>query len=154
MSAIKRIWAALAIGTILLIAGCGGGASLDIVVDGSQPPAFDVIMFANGVRVPSVRLEPGFEQDIELPAGISFELATSGPVGWTVVTGSTVVNPLVNGTLVYAGINLTPTNITNARYAANTRRAGLLPAPVVVSFIARSTQDSRQEAQINIVLTN
>lgn len=154
MSAIKRILAAWAVGTTMLIAGCGGGGSLDIVVDGSDAPAFDVIMFANGVRVPGVRLEPGLEQDIELPAGNSFELATSGPVGWTVVTGATVVNPVVSGTLVYAGINMTPTNITNARYAANTSRAGILAAPVVVSFIATSTQDPRQEAQINIVLTN
>jgi hypothetical protein len=154
MGTVKRLLAAFAIGSTMLLAGCGGGASLDIVVDGSDIPAFDVIMFANGVRVPTVLVEPGFEQTIELPAGNNFELATSGPVAWTVVTGGVEVQPQVGGLVVFSGITLSPTTITNARYAANTSRAGLLANPVVVTFIATSTQDPSQEAQINIVLTN
>jgi hypothetical protein len=154
MGTVKRFLAAFAIGSTMLLAGCGGGASLDIVVDGSDIPAFDVIMFANGVRVPAVLVEPGFEQTIELPAGNNFELATSGPVAWTVVTGGVEVQPLVGGSVFYSGITLSPTNITNARYAANTSKAGLLANPVVVTFIATSTQDTSQKAQINIVLTN
>ena len=154
MRAVKAFLAVLAIGSTLLVSGCGGGGSLDIVVDGSDLPAFDVIMFANGVRVPGVLVEPGFEQTIELPAGNNFELATSGPVAWTVVTGSVEVQPLVGGSVVYSGITLSPTTITNARYAANTSRAGLLANPVVVTFVATSKQDPNQEAQINVVLTN
>lgn len=154
MRAFRAFFAACAMGGALLLAGCGGGASLDIVIDGSPPPAFDIIMFVNGAQVPGVRLEPGLVQDIQLPAGYSFELATSGPVIWTVAAGGQVLNPPVGGTIVYAGINVTPTNITNARYAANTNRVGVLSNPVTVSFIVSSRDNPNQIAQINIVLTN
>jgi hypothetical protein len=148
MRVVTAFLSALLVSTSLLLAGCGGG----VVVEGEVvvPPvqhvdAFDVIMFANGQQVPGVKVFPDQVQDVYLRAGNNFELATSGPVAWTVVTGGQVVNPPVNGTLVYAGINLTPTRITNARYAANTIAAGLLPNPVVVSFIATSLDDPSQK---------
>jgi hypothetical protein len=164
MRVVTAFLSALLVSTSLLLTGCGGGVVVEgevvvppaVVVVSPPPPraaAFDLIMFANGLQVPGVRVLPGYEQDVELPVGNNFELATSGPVAWTVVTGGQIVNPPVNGTLVYAGINLTPTRITNARYAANTVAAGLIN-PVVVSFIATSLSDPSQEAQINIVLTN
>jgi hypothetical protein len=152
MRVITAFFSALLVSTSLLLSGCGGGVVVEGDVVVPPPAAFDVIMFANGQQVPAVRVLPGREQDVYLPAGNNFEFATSGPVAWTVVTGNTVVNPPVGGTLVYAGINLTPTRITNARYAANTAAAGLVN-PVVVSFIATSLEDPSQEAQINLVLT-
>jgi hypothetical protein len=146
MRVITGFLSALLVSTSLLLTGCGGG--VEVAAD-----AFDVIIFANGQQVPGVRVVPDQAQDVYLPAGNSFELATSGPVAWTVLTGGQVVNPPVGGTLVYAGINLTPTRITNARYAANTVAAGII-RPVVVSFIATSLDDPGQVAQINVVLTN
>jgi hypothetical protein len=165
MRVVTAFLSALLVSTSLLLTGCGGGVVVEgevvvppAVVVVSPPPqradAFDLIMFANGQQVGGVNVFPNKEQDVYLPVGSNFELASSGPVAWTVVTGGRVVNPPVNGTLVYAGINLTPTRITNARYAANTIAAGLLPNPVVVSFIATSLDDPSQVAQINIVLTN
>jgi hypothetical protein len=147
MRVITGFLSALLVSASLLLSGCGGG----VVVE-SEADAFDVIMFSNGQPVTGVQVFPDQVQDVYLTAGNNFELATSGPVAWTVVTGGQVVNPPVGGTLVYAGINLTPTRITNARYAANTAPAGLT-APVVVSFIATSLEDPSQEAQINLVLT-
>ncbi len=156
MRVVTKFLSALLVSTSLLLTGCGGGVVVEGEVDVPPRAAFDVIMFTNNDTqpVPGVRALPGYDQDVELPAGNSFELATSGPVAWTVVTGGRIVNPPVNGVLVYAGINLKPTGITNARYAANTIAAGRLPAPVVVSFIATSLDDPNQVAQINIVLTN
>jgi hypothetical protein len=54
----------------------------------------------------------------------------------------------------YGGASIVQTLITNARFAANTSGAGFLPNPVVVTLVATSRVDSRQEAQINVVLTN
>jgi hypothetical protein len=148
MRVVTAFLSALLVSTSLLLTGCGGGAVVEVA------PAFDLIMSANGQPVSGVNVFPDQQQDVYLRAGSNFELAASGPVAWTVVTGGQIVNPPVNGTLVYAGINLTPTRITNARFAANTVAAGLLPNPVVVSFIATSLDDPSQVAQINIVLTN
>lgn len=151
-------FSAVAVSASLLLAGCGGGSvdvgvGVDVVVPPPAPvAAFDLILLVNGQRINAVNLFPGEEQNVDIPVGSNFELATSGPVAWTVVTGGQVVNPPERGTLVYAGINMTPTFISNARYAANTVSAGFRSSPVVVSFIATSVNDSRQEAQINIVL--
>lgn len=158
MRTTTAFFSALAISTSLLLTGCGGGAVIEGEVVVEQPPvqvaAFDVIMLANGQRVGGVNLLPGQEQDVQLPAGNSFEFASSGPVRWTVVTGNQIVNPPVRGILLYGGIAMTPSFITNARYAADTSRTGFLSSPVVVSFIITSTVDPSQESQINLVLTN
>jgi hypothetical protein len=157
MRVVTTFLSALLVSTSLLLTGCGGGVAVEgeVVVDSApvQVDAFDVIMYDSRGQVPGVQVFPDQVQDVYLPAGKSFELASSGPVAWTVVTGGQVVNPPVDGKLIYAGIVLTPTRITNARYAANTVAAGLV-SPVVVSFIATSLADPSQEAQINIVLTN
>jgi hypothetical protein len=150
---VTAFFSAVAVSASLLLTGCGGG-SVDVGVEVEQRAAFDLILLVNGQKINAVNVLSGEVQDVEVPVGNNIELASSGPVAWTVVTGGKVVNPPVGGTLVYAGINMTPTFISNARYAANTVPAGARPSLVVVSFIATSVNDSRQEAQINIVLTN
>ncbi len=157
---VATFFGAVTVSASLLLAGCGGGSvdvgvGVDVVVPPPAPvEAFDLILYVNGQRINAVNVFPGEVQDVEVPVGNNFELASSGPVVWTVVTGGQIVNPPVRGTLVYAGINMTPTFISNARYAANTAPAGPRPSPVVVSFIATSVNYPGQEAQINIVLTN
>jgi hypothetical protein len=150
---VTTFFSAVAVSASLLLAGCGGG-SVEVGVDIPPPVAFDLILNVNGQPINAVGVSPGEVQDVEVPVGSNFELASSGPVAWTVVTGGLVVNPPVNGILDYRGINMTPTFISNARYAANTAPAGPRPTPVVVSFIATSVNYPGQEAQINIVLTN
>lgn len=150
---VNIFFSAIAVSASLLLAGCGGG-SVEVGVDVPPPVAFDLILRVNNQPINAVNVLPGEVQDVEIPVGNNFEIASSGPVAWTVVTGGQVVNPPVGGTLVYAGINMIPTFISNARYAANTVPAGARPTPVVVSFIATSVSYPNQEAQINIVLTN
>jgi hypothetical protein len=157
---VTTLFSAVAVSASLLLGGCGGGSvdvgvGVDVVVPPPAPvAAFDLILRVNGQPINAVNVFPGEVQDVEIPVGSNFELASSGPIAWTVVTGSKVVNPPVGGTLAYAGINMTPTFISNARYAANTAPAGARPIPVVISFIATSVNYPDQEAQINIVLTN
>ncbi len=156
--AMGRAASVVVLGTAALLAGCGGGAVIqgEVVVEQPiivvEPAAFSIVLRVNGQSIPGINLLPGQEQDIDIPVGSNFELATSGPVVWTVVTGGKIVNPPVGSTLVYADINMTPTFISNARYAANTLRSGAMAAPVLVSFIVASVNDARQEAQINLVL--
>jgi hypothetical protein len=158
MRAVKVFLASLGLGASLVLSGCGGG-SIDVGVDvpiTSPAPraAFDIIMFVNGQQVAGVDLLPGEEQDVYLPAGNSFELDASGPVAWTVVVGGSIINAPVGSRIDYGGASIVQTLITSARFAANTGGAGFLSNPVVVTLVATSLVDSRQEAQINVVLTN
>jgi hypothetical protein len=158
MRAIKGFLAALCVGASLVLSGCGGGSvdiGVEVPISSPAPRAeFDIIMFANGRQVPGVDLLPGEEQDVYLPAGNSFELDASGPVAWTVVVGGSIINAPVGSRIDYGGASIVQTLITNARFAANTSGAGFLPNPVVVTLVATSRVDARQEAQINVVLTN
>jgi hypothetical protein len=165
MRAITAFFSALLVSATLLLSGCGGGGSVDVAVE--VPPVvvavetqpvqvadFSIVMFANGLQVPGINLPPGAEQDVDITAGTNFELVATGPVAWTVVVGGAIVNAPAGSTISYAGATIVPTLITNARYAASTGRVGFLSSPVVVSLIATSLVDSRQEAQINIVVNN
>jgi hypothetical protein len=156
MRAITAFFSALLVSATLLLSGCGGGGSVDVAVE--IPPVqvadFSIVMFANGQQVLGVNLPPGAEQDVDITAGTNFELVATGPVAWTVVVGGAIVNAPAGSTISYAGATIVPTLITNARYAASTGRVGFLSSPVVVSLIATSLVDSRQEAQINIVVNN
>jgi hypothetical protein len=153
MRAVSAIVGSLFVAATLGLAGCGGGG--EVVID--APPvvvavpvvvpaaAFDIIMFVNGQKIPGVALKPDQEQDVDVPVGNNFELATSGPVAWTVVVGGVIVQA-PTGSIINYGL------ITNVRYAANTRQVGPMANPVVVSLIATSLTDPRQEAQLNVVL--
>jgi hypothetical protein len=160
MRAVSAIVGSLFVAATLGLAGCGGGG--EVVID--APPvvvavpvvvpaaAFDIIMFVNGQKIPGVALKPDQEQDVDVPVGNNFELATSGPVAWTVVVGGVIVQAPTGSIINYGGAEVLPSLITNARYAANTRQVGPMANPVVVSLIATSLTDPRQEAQLNVVL--
>ncbi len=158
MRAITVFSSALVVSASLLLSGCGGGSvdvAVAIPVTAVAPSAaFDITMRVNGQQLAGVVVLPGVDQDVYLPVPNSFELNASGPVVWTVVVGGTIVDAPVGSAILYGGASVVQTLITNARFAANTGSAGFLPNPVVVSLIATSLIDARQEAQINVVLTN
>jgi hypothetical protein len=169
MKAVTKIVGTLLLCASAVLAGCGGGGYIEGEIVGDvtggvvvqpppvivvQPAAFSMTLRVNGSAIPNVNLLPGLEQDVDIPAGNNFELTTSGPVAWTVVAGGRIVNAPVGTAIFYKGISISPAVINNARYAANTLAQGPFAGPVVVSFIVTSLQDQRQEAQINIVLTN
>ncbi len=157
--AVTSLTWALALSASVLLAGCGGGISIEgdiiapppvIVV---QPAAFSIVLRVNGQGIADVNLLPGQEQDVDIPIGNNFELTTSGPVAWTVVAGGVIVDAPVGTSILYGGASISPAVINNARYAANTNAISGMPYPAVISLIATSLIDRNQEAQINIVLT-
>jgi hypothetical protein len=157
---VTTLFSAVAVSASLLLGGCGGGSvdvgvGVDVVVPPPAPvAAFDLILRVNGQLIDAVNVFPNELQKVDIPVGSNFEIASSGPVAWTVVTGKLVVNPLVGGRLVYQGVSVAPKFISNARYAADTEQVGPVPYPVVISFIATSLSDARQIGQIDIALTN
>jgi hypothetical protein len=141
-----RSWVAiLSLVGLTALSGCGSG-----YVDNS----FDIGIRVNGFEVPNVYVPPGFQEDVSVRVGSRFEAFASTPVAWTIEVDGRVLNPPIGTSVDFRGITLTPTAITNGRYAANTSALGILPIPVVVSVIATSLSDSRQQAQINVVLSN
>jgi hypothetical protein len=155
MRAITAFSSALLVSASLLLPGCGGGSvDVAVAIPVTHSAAFDITMRVNGQQLAGVDVLPGVEQDVYLPVPNSFELNASGPVVWTVVVGGTIIDAPVGSAILYGGASVLQTVITNARFAASTSSAGFLPNPVVVSLIATSLVDARQEAQINVVLTN
>jgi hypothetical protein len=156
---ITAFFSALTVSAGLLLTGCGGG-EVDVTVDGTivippvQVAAFDVHMYVNGQQLSNVHVLPGEQQNVDIPVGSNFELTSSGPVAWTVVVGGSIIDAPVGSTIFYGNAAIVQTLINNARFAASTSQQGFLPSPVVVSLIATSLNDSRQEAQLNVVLTN
>jgi hypothetical protein len=160
MRVVTTFLSALLVSTSLLLTGCGGGVVAvegEVVVDPVpvQVDAFDLIMRVNTQQVAGVNVFPGEDQRVQLVAGSNFEIASSGPIAWTVLVDGYVVNAGEGSRIQSAGgAIIEPITITNARYKANTGRIGFLSAPVEVSLIATSLEDPSQQATIYIVLTN
>jgi hypothetical protein len=158
MKTVTKFFSALLVSATLVLTGCGGGSVDVAVVVAPPPPAFDLVMFANGVQLPGVELFPGEEQTVYLPVGQTFLLDSSGPVVWSAaVAGSAVPLPGVNGTISYSGATILQTRLTNFEFGANTYRTNpslSLPAPVPTVFFATSLNDPHQVARLNIILTN
>jgi hypothetical protein len=138
------------------VTGCGSGYADTVVV--VPPPvvnaAFALDMRINGVFIPEVDVDPGYQQDVPVRAGSNFEILASGPVEWTVSIDGKVVNPPIGTGVAYNGVNLLPTSISSGRFAANASAQGFLSRTSVISITATSLVNPRQEAQINVLLTN
>jgi hypothetical protein len=136
------------------LVGCGSG-----YVEDRGPPrvvnaAFTLDMYINGAFIPEVYVDPGNQQDVPVRAGSNFEIRSTGPVQWTVAIDGQVVNPPVGTGVIFNGVNLLPTSVNSLRFAANASSQGRLVQTSVIEVTATSIADPRQEAQINILLTN
>jgi hypothetical protein len=156
MTAIKRWIGAFSLIAVVSLAGCGSGyvETTQVVPSLFTNVAFRLDMRINGSFIPEVDVEPGYQQDVPMRAGSSFEVLATGPVAWTVTIDGTVVNPPLGAGVVFNGVSLVPTSISSDRFSGVASAQGFLPRTRVVSIIATSLVDSRQEANINILLTN
>ncbi len=156
MKAIKRWAGALSLVAVVSLAGCGSGyvETTQVVPSLFANVAFSLDMRINGVFIPEVNVQPGYQQDVPMRAGSSFEVLASGPVAWTVTIDGAVVNPPLGTGVVFNGVNLVPTSISSGRFSAVATAQGFLLRDRVISIIATSLVDARQVANINILLTN
>jgi hypothetical protein len=156
MKTIKCLARAVVIATAALLAGCGSAYVETAQVSPAlfSNVAFRLDMLINGVFIQEVHVEPGYEQDVPMRAGSSFEVLSTGPLQWTVTVDGTVVNPPLGTAVVFNGVSVVPTTISSGRYTAIASAQGFLPRTPLISIIATSLVDSRQEANINILLTN
>jgi hypothetical protein len=156
MKAIKRWAGALSLVAAASLTGCGSGyvETTQVVPSLFANVAFSLDMRINGVFIPEVNVQPGYQQDVPMRAGSSFEVLASGPVQWTVTIDGTVVNPPLGTGVLFNGVNLVPTAISSGRFSAFATAQGFLPRARVISIIATSLVDDRQVANINILLTN
>jgi hypothetical protein len=156
MNAMNRWVGGLALVVSLAsLAGCGSGyvESTQVAPSLFANVAFRLDMRINGVFIPDVYVEPGYQQDVPLLAGSNFEVLASGPVAWTVTIDGTVVNPPLGTGVTFNGVSLVPTSISSGKFSAVASAQGFLPQAREISIIATSLVDSRQEANINILLT-
>jgi hypothetical protein len=156
MKLIKRWVGTLGMVAVASLAGCGSGyvETAQVVPSLFANVAFSLDMRINGQFIPEVGVEPGYQQDVPMRAGSSFDVRASGPVQWTVTIDGTVVNPPLGTGVVLNGVSLVPTTISSGWFSASTSAQGFLPRPRIISIIATSVVDNRQEANINILLTN
>lgn len=142
----------------LLVAGCGGGADVGVVVTAPPPPptaAFDVGAQVNGTPLAGVDVYPDDQQTIQVRAGDTLELDSTGPVSWETVAGSTAGVPTqTGGTLLFGGAAFAEAVSSPAQLVFVISASDPLVAPVSVTVYATSLDDPLQVARIDIVVTN
>ena len=126
------------------LSACGGGSDAFVTLD--------VGIQVGGVVVSSPPAYSGGHRSITMYAGQSIQLDANEPVYWTLrVGGSSVVGSV---TVVYAGLAITQTAISDSRVIVNTSSRFGLASSVPMTLIATSTIDSAQVATVDVLVTN
>ena len=126
------------------LSACGGGAEAFLTLD--------VGVSVGGVVVSGPPVNAGSRRSVTMYAGQSIQLDANEPVYWTLlVGGSSVVGSV---TVVYSGLSITQTAISNSRIIVDTSSRFGLANPVWMTFIATSTIDSAQVATVDVLVTN
>ncbi len=133
----------------LILSGCGGGGD-DGYYDDDY--AFTVSAVVDD-RPVSGSVAPGASRTLELSAGESFELTTTGPVDWTVIIGGQEIAGAGN-TIIYGGVTIQELFRSSTRFAAATSRRSPLPGPVTLALVARSRANPQQSVTIQVRITN
>lgn len=142
LRACRRLALPAALALTLGLTACGGGEA-----------TFTVDVTVGGVLVGGGPVSSGQRQSISLLAGESIALDASEPVEWTLYVGGSAVTG-GRTAVSYAGADITVTAVSSSRIVVDTYARYLLPAPVVVTFVARSTFDSALVATIDVAIDN
>jgi len=126
------------------LSACGGGAEAFA--------SLDIGILVGGVVVSGPPVYSGGRRSVTMYAGQSIQLDANEPVYWTLlVGGSSVVGSV---TVVYAGLSVTQTTISDSRIIVDTSSRFGLVNPVWMTFVATSTIDSAQVATVDVLVTN
>lgn len=142
-------WLRIRAGLTLLAAAaslsaCGGG--------GDESVTLDIGILVGGVVVSGSPVYSGGQRSVTIYAGQSIELDANEPVYWTLVVGGSGVVGSV--TVVYAGLAVTQTEISDSRIVVDTSSRFGLANPVPMTLIATSTIDSAQVVTVDVLVTN
>ena len=85
-------------------------------------------------------------------AGQHLRLDAGEPVVWTFFVGGRAISG--GAQVYYAGADITAYTLSASAMGLDTFAYDSLPAPIPVTFIARSTYDSVQVATINLLIVN
>ncbi len=126
------------------LSACGGGVDAFITLD--------IGVLVGGVVIGGPANWSGGHRSVSMRAGQSIQLDANEPVYWTwLVGGSSVVGSV---TVVYAGLAITQTEISDSRIIVDTGARFALANPVRMTLIATSTYDSAQVATVDVLVTN
>ena len=125
------------------LSACGGGVDAFVTLD--------VGVQVGGVVVGSP-VYSGSRRSVTMRAGQSIQLDANEPVYWTLLFGGSSVSGSV--TVVYAGLSITQTAISDSRIIVDTGSRFGLASPVWMTFIATSTIDSAEVATVDVLVTN
>ncbi len=126
------------------LSACGGG--------GDAYATLDIGVLVGGVVVSGPPVYSGGHRSITMYAGQSIQLDANEPVYWTLLVGDSSVVGSV--TVVYAGLAITQTAISDSRIIVDTSSRFGLVNPVQMTLIATSTIDSAQVVTVDVLVTN
>ena len=126
------------------LSACGGG--------GDESVTLDIGILVGGVVVSGSPVYSGGQRSVTIYAGQSIELDANEPVYWTLLVGG---SSIVGGvTVVYNGLAITQTTVSDSRIIVDTGARFALASPVRMTLIATSTYDSAQVATVDVLVTN
>ena len=126
------------------LSACGGGGDAFVTLD--------IGILVDSVVVSNPPVTSGGHRSVTMYAGQSIRLDANEPVYWTLlVGGSSVVGSV---TVVYAGLAITQTAISDSRIIVGTSTRFGLANPVPMTLIATSTIDSAQVATVDVLVIN
>lgn len=126
------------------LSACGGGGDAYVTLD--------LGILVGGLVVSGPPVYSGGHRAITMYAGQSIQLDANEPVYWTLLVGGSSVAS--GTTVVYGGLAVTHTAISDSRTIVDTGARFPLANPVAMTLIATSTIDSAQVATVDVLVTN
>lgn len=147
--AVARIGTALVASLALALSGCGGG---DPYAAEPLPVFFNIGVTVGNQYVSSTPVQAGGALSVVIRAGQQLRLDAGEPVVWTFYVGGSAING--GAQVYYAGADITAYRVSASAMGLDTFAYYPLPAPVAVTFVARSVYDSVQVATVRLLITN
>ena len=153
MRTLSRLSSAGVLAAGILLAGCGGGVEVGVVVPPDRGPDFDLIALIDGQRLSGVDVFPGETQTVSVVDGDAFELDSSGPVYWDLTAGGSAEVPAAAGsTFVYLGAALNQSSVGNFHLVLAVHSSAPPGSTVPITIYATSQDDPDQYATIQLLV--
>lgn len=147
--ALARGGTALVASLVIALSGCGGG---DPYAAEPLPVFFNIGVTVGNQYVSSTPVEAGGALNVVIRAGQQLRLDAGEPVVWTFYVGGSAISG--GAQVYYGGADITAYRVSPSTMGLDTYAYSQLPAPVAVTFVARSVYDSVQVATVRLLITN